>query len=150
VFGSLLNSFQKLKRVFTNDLVIDASSQVFVFSIEDNSISLGTFIYLDEREGKRRVVGVGDESTVIVASRRYEIFSCDLWRSDESFAAELLEAFTRYGIQKICNIDGFKLVRPVVTIKGCGSLGETYRRRATDVLTTSAKAAGATSVKVVD
>jgi len=120
-FGALDNMAglaASLVNLLTPDVVIVASSSLFVFRCRDREECLRPVLWLSGESRKLRVLGVGEAPLLTEPYRRIDLFNGgwdkELTRDHE----ELIEAFCRYGIYKILRRT---LARPKIIVRGINS-----------------------------
>jgi len=99
---------------------VEVGPKAFVFTKEWRSIRVETYLYLSNGDGKHRILSVGDVFVGSSECLRAEIFGGNATRQKSIGSFDLLEAFLRFGFQKL--LQGRIFIRPTVIIKGTATI----------------------------
>jgi len=126
-------------------ITIEVSPSVFTFYKKDKILSLETYLYLNEREGKHIVAAVGQPPANSEPSIRIDLFSRERALPGTIRRIECLEAFMKYAMAELYNHKTF--FRPRVCFKNSESLSPLLLGYQWPVLKLAAESAGASIVE---
>lgn len=135
---------------FVPRIILDVSPEIFVFTQEQRSISLDTYLYVDATADGLRVAAVGERpATAAPALIRVDLFreAALPTTSRPIEKMECLEPFVRYALQKLK--DRRNIVRPIITVRHASALAGPLGGYHRAVLREAFEAAGAQEVVFV-
>src|SRR6185295_2194052 len=111
-------------RLFSSDLTVRVSPETFTFSTGKGAVTLQTHLTLSRSTQGLRIVAVGEWPPPSATTFTIQLFSIEGTDEPGVDRLELLEAFCRYGIQKLH--DRRALVRPETFVHGAASLDRIF------------------------
>lgn len=126
-------------------ITIHVAPDRFVFSAATSTVSVGTFLHLQNATGELRVLAVGEEVTSHPDVRRLELFSDHDHPPEGIDRMACLAAFCRFAIWKVSGRK--RLIRPPVKVVGAQSLAPFLHGFERAVLFHALAEAGASSVE---
>jgi hypothetical protein len=135
----------RLLGLFSSDITIDLARERITFTSGMRSISLLPVVYVQRSVDGLRVLGVGERvgdlpSDVV----EVELFTTAPLPPGVADRFEMLEAFFRYGVQKLMNRR--VLVRPAIVIHGLSNLSPVMNGYERGLLSRAAESAGARGI----
>ena len=109
-------------RRFAPRIELRVSREAFIFTDGASSVSISTYLYLQPTAHGPRILAVGEQLAEASTLIRVELFGDSTSPSPSARIGRMqcLEAFIRYGIQKV--VGRRTMVKPIVTVFGLTAL----------------------------
>jgi len=128
-------------RLFAPKIFVETNPTYFTFRLNEQSLQLQTYIYIDENQV---IKSVGSEPSEYNNFFKIKLFENEINNMENIKKLDLLEEFMKFAIRKLTT--KMAIIRPVIIYKGLDSFNHIFHGYESSIFERVAYAAGAASV----